>query len=534
MISNNFYSSRILKIVVVIIFLIYKVLAVNDKIDVQPPDYNSIFDHSFLHVTSTFENNITTWIPVNGKEDINYSLISPDDIALLSKACKNDYICRKNKINSLNNLKTILESLECFHVYLCLHILNIFDNDITNKKKNPNYKLILGYQHVRDYAVKMISFFTYGKFKVNPWQFDFSMKVIDIVNLEKNRNKSFEDILVHINDPSLLSSMNEFCENCKRSNQFFATFTSVLTKTYQDKLDPFRVSKSVKSIISRIFSRLKINCVIKMDRISLMLIKIANQQDIEIDPDFEKKKQEFLESLKLSKLEIKTHERNTANHINLYSTVKHLGKCLQASYFYRACIIQPTTCCKKVLRQTMHIYKKNKIILTDESKNNLSNVNYGKINEEVAIKEFKKKTNIEIEPCGVFIDENLNYLIASPDGLIGSDGIIEVKCPIKIRDRIPQDAIKDNILKYVYFDKNGSLLLKRTSRQFYQIQGELHITKRQYCYFIIWSQKGMIYTKIIRDDKFWNDNMESQLIDFYENRMIPELISPLLFKNNEI
>ncbi|XP_050520340.1 uncharacterized protein LOC126893858 [Daktulosphaira vitifoliae] len=534
MISNQFYSSNKLKILLVNLIFIHKVLAINEETDIQPPNYNSIFDHLFLQVISTFENDITRWVLVNDKNEINYSLICSNDLELLSIACDSDYICRQKKINSLNNLKRILESLECFHVFLCLHILNIFNSNITKKNENPNHNFILGFQHVRDYAVRMISFFIYGKFVVNSWQLDFSMNVIDMVRLQNDNNESFKDILVLINDPSLLTSMNEFCENCKRSNQFFATFTSVLTKTYQDKLDPFRVSVNVKYYIKKILSRLKINCIIKMDRTSHMLIKKANQQEIEIDPDFEKKKQEFLKSLKLNKLEIKIYERNTANPKNGYSTIKDLGKRLQASNFYRACKRQPTTCGKSLLKKVMYIYKKKELILTDESKNNLSNVNYGKINEEVAIKEFKKKTNIEIEPCGVFIDENLNYLIASPDGLIGSDGIVEVKCPFNAKDMTPKIAITEKIIKYVHFDKNGNLLLKRTSQEFYQIQGELHITQREYCYLIIWTGKGMVYEKIMRDDVFWKNNMENQLINFYENCMLPELINSQLFENNVI
>ncbi|XP_050520347.1 uncharacterized protein LOC126893864 [Daktulosphaira vitifoliae] len=525
MISNNFYLSGIFKIGFVVLLLTYNAHAVIDKIDIKPPDYNSTFDHSFLHVISTFENDITTWIPINVKEDINYSLISPHDIELLSKACKNDYICRKNKIDSLNNLKTILESLECFHVYLSLKILNIFNNDITKKKENPNHKFKLRYEHVRDYAVRMLSFFTYGKFKVNSWQFDFSMNVINMIRLENDKKKSFEDILVYINNSSLLSTMNEFCENCKRSNKFFASFNSVLSNTYQDKPDPFRILKKIKSYMKNILSNLNIDCVINLDKISHKLIKKENMQVIKIDPNFEKKKHNFLKSLTLSKHEIETYERNTACVTNWQLRKKDIGKRLQASYFQRACTMQPTTCSKKIMEKMLHTNKKNEVIETDETKNGLYRSKYGINNEKEAIKEFRNEINVEIQSCGVFIDENLNYLSASPDGLVGKDGIVEVKCPFNARDMTPEEAIKSNNIRYVYFDKNGNLLLKRNSQQFYQIQGELHITKRQYCYFIIWTQKGMIYTKIIRDDKFWIDHMENQLNDFYENRMLPELIS---------
>ncbi|XP_050520342.1 uncharacterized protein LOC126893859 isoform X2 [Daktulosphaira vitifoliae] len=379
----------------------------------------------------------------------------------------------------------------------------------------------------------MLSFFTYGKFVVNSWQFLFSMKVIDMVRLEKDKQKSFEDILVYINNSSLLTSMNEFCENCKTSSQFFASFSLNLSKIYQDIPDPFSIPGNVKSYITNMLSRVNIDCVTKMDRISHMLIKKANQQEIEIHPDFEKKKQDILKSLKLNKLEIESYEKNTVSGSHCYIGEENLGKRLRATYFYRACTINLTTCEERLLKKVMYTNKKKEVIITDEDENNFYRNKYGINSEKLAINEFNNKMNVNIQPCGVFIDENLNYLVASPDGLIGKDAIVEVKCPFNVRNMIPEDAIKNKNIRHVFFDKNGNLLLKRHSQYFYQIQGELHITKRQYCYFIIWTQKGMVYATITRDDKFWNDNMESQLINFYENRMIPELINSQLFENNE-
>ncbi|XP_050520345.1 uncharacterized protein LOC126893863 [Daktulosphaira vitifoliae] len=529
MISNNFHLSDILKIVFFMLLLTHCVFAVYDEIDIQAPDYNTIFDNSFLNVISTIEHDIIQWINVKDKNSINYSLISPDDVELLSKACEDDYICRQKKINSLSNLKRILESLECFHVFLSLQILNVFKSDIRKWKEHSNHKFILIYKYVRDYAIKMISFFIYGKYIVNSWQFNFSMNVINMVSLEKDKNKSFEDILDYINDPLLLKSMNEFCENCKRSDQFFASFTSVLTIDNPKILSRFKISDSVKSYMRKILLKISIPCAIKLSKIAHFLIKKANQQKKEIDPDFEKKKYDFLNSIKLNKLEIETYEKNTVSGGSWHTEEKIQGKRLKASYFFQACKINPTTPGERILKKITHNNKKNEVIIIE---NNLHNKNYGIYYEKVAINEFENKMNIKIEPCGVFIDENLNYLVASPDGLIGKDGIVEVKCPFNAKYMPPEDAIKRYIIKYLYINNNGNLIIKPQSDCFYQIQGELHITKRQYCYLIIWTQKGMLYTKIDRDDEFWKNNMENQLIDFYINRLLPVLISPqLLIKN---
>lgn len=53
---------------------------------------------------------------------------------------------------------------------------------------------------------------------------------------------------------------------------------------------------------------------------------------------------------------------------------------------------------------------------------------YGRINESVAIERYAADRNILVEKCGIFIDFVNPYLGASPDGLVGVDGIVEVKC----------------------------------------------------------------------------------------------------------
>jgi hypothetical protein len=46
-----------------------------------------------------------------------------------------------------------------------------------------------------------------------------------------------------------------------------------------------------------------------------------------------------------------------------------------------------------------------------------------------------------IKDCGLFISEHHPFLAASPDGVIGDDGLIEIKCPYTARDFTPENAI---------------------------------------------------------------------------------------------
>ena len=57
-------------------------------------------------------------------------------------------------------------------------------------------------------------------------------------------------------------------------------------------------------------------------------------------------------------------------------------------------------------------------------------VNHGRAHEATAIQEFSKVFKKKVEPCGLFIDHERNFLAATPDGMIpAEDAILEVKCP---------------------------------------------------------------------------------------------------------
>jgi len=39
---------------------------------------------------------------------------------------------------------------------------------------------------------------------------------------------------------------------------------------------------------------------------------------------------------------------------------------------------------------------------------------------------------------------------------------------------------------------DGELKLKTSHDYYYQVQGKLHIADRKYCYFVVWTLKGII------------------------------------------
>lgn len=101
-----------------------------------------------------------------------------------------------------------------------------------------------------------------------------------------------------------------------------------------------------------------------------------------------------------------------------------------------------------------------------------------------------------VQPCGLFVGrEEEGFLGASPDGVIGDDTVIEIKCPAAARDLTPLDAAKNKKINCVEVI-GGKLKLKKKHNYMYQIQGQMHLAQKEYCYFVIWTPFGMHVEKV--------------------------------------
>ena len=154
--------------------------------------------------------------------------------------------------------------------------------------------------------------------------------------------------------------------------------------------------------------------------------------------------------------------------------------------------------------------------------NRVPSVEHGKMYEATAIDAFTAKTNKEILGCGLFIDPAYPFLGASPDGVVkGEEAIIEVKCPYVGR----QAKIEPNTKKFPFLewiDKEKKLFrLKRTHPYFYQVTGEMKLSKRDTCYFVVFTLVDLYVEEIKLDGEFFNTNMLPVLQQFYEQHYCP-------------
>jgi hypothetical protein len=129
---------------------------------------------------------------------------------------------------------------------------------------------------------------------------------------------------------------------------------------------------------------------------------------------------------------------------------------------------------------------------------------------------YEEQTNCTVEKCGLFVDQDNPFLGASLDGLIADDGLIKVKCLHSVKDLEVIDHVKT------------------THDYYHQVQGQLNITGRQWCDFVVFTRKGELYTeRIKRDASFW-EKVVQKLRTFYLECVLPEIVDSRMVRGLKI
>lgn len=159
---------------------------------------------------------------------------------------------------------------------------------------------------------------------------------------------------------------------------------------------------------------------------------------------------------------------------------------------------------------------------------------YGRVNESVALERYSAEKGVKVTACGIFISGDEPYLAASPDGLVPEDGLVEVKCLLSVKDRLLRDVSQDKKSSLCLEVKDGSLQLKRNHRYYYQVQGQMNITGRSFCDFVVLTEKDFFTERIFRDLNLWTNSMLPKLRTFYLQCMLPEIVDSRIKRNMKI
>ncbi len=148
---------------------------------------------------------------------------------------------------------------------------------------------------------------------------------------------------------------------------------------------------------------------------------------------------------------------------------------------------------------------------------------HGKTYEKTAIAEFEKKTNESVLPCGFFVDPSFPFLGASPDGKVGEEALVEVKCPFSAREKKIEVCPEIPYLE----EADGDLRLKKNHNYYYQVQGQLAITKRKFCYFVVYTFQDLFVEKIEYDSDFFQTELVPKLTEFFKMHYRPFVASKM-------
>lgn len=134
---------------------------------------------------------------------------------------------------------------------------------------------------------------------------------------------------------------------------------------------------------------------------------------------------------------------------------------------------------------------------------------YGKFHEDGAAFEFSIETSLAVEQCGFFPYED--WLGASPDGLVGEDAIIEIKCPYRLRN----GGEHKNVAEQPHYHA--------------QMQIEMLCAGRIKAYFYQWAPHATRFDIVDKDDD-WLAKHLPIFRAFYEQFLIekdnPEHLQP--------
>ena len=162
---------------------------------------------------------------------------------------------------------------------------------------------------------------------------------------------------------------------------------------------------------------------------------------------------------------------------------------------------------------------------------NLTNkaVLHGRKYEKTAIKKFEEEKKVCVKKCGLMVDVNHGFMAATPDG-ITDKYIIEVKCPYKGRNEQITKSLK--YFPYLDIDEDGNLSVRKSHNYYFQIQGQLMISKQDKCVFIVYTFVDFVTIDVPYDSNFCDNELKPALSRFYSKFYRPYVARMLENKSN--
>jgi putative phage-type endonuclease len=126
---------------------------------------------------------------------------------------------------------------------------------------------------------------------------------------------------------------------------------------------------------------------------------------------------------------------------------------------------------------------------------------WGKDNEGTARALYEAKADVFVDQVPFIDHPTIEGFGCSPDGLVGTDGLVEIKCP-------------NSTTHWEYFKKNVP-----PQKYVIQMQAQMACTNTQWCDFVSYDPRmpersQLLIVRVARDDSFINDVMIPEITTF--------------------
>jgi hypothetical protein len=161
---------------------------------------------------------------------------------------------------------------------------------------------------------------------------------------------------------------------------------------------------------------------------------------------------------------------------------------------------------KDLMSKTAETYIREKVyeILSGQLKQSIDSAAtaWGHENEPIAKRYYTDRTGNEVIESKLLISKNIEGLTGSPDGLVGEEGMIEVKCPF----------VGSNHLNFFF---NEDTFESENNDYYYQMQCNLLLSGRKWCDFISFDPRLILNSDAGLYIRRWeaNEEVQERMID---------------------
>lgn len=146
-------------------------------------------------------------------------------------------------------------------------------------------------------------------------------------------------------------------------------------------------------------------------------------------------------------------------------------------------------------------------IKEDVNENMMRGIKY-----EDAIRElYEEEKNVKVTELGFVFREDLPHMGVSPDGLVGDDGLIEIKCP----DKLYPPLIDRSEAKRSRYDR-WKRPLHIWKSHYDQMIAQMAVMGRLWCDYVVYglSDSNLYIERVKFNDKYWNSLLLPQINKF--------------------